>query len=279
MQCINEKKDRRVTMLFMLLAAFLCMRGAGAAPVELDIPREVQLTDQTCWAAVSIMALRSFEDEGVDQLTQRDLILYREAQIRTPSDLKKPAKKRRLKRLEDEDCKTSLTLCSKPGLTFLYTLRSEEVPMGKALTAEHFKKEIVERRKPVIVQRDYRGVSNDNGDLPVGEHYVIVIGYDDTGPEPKLLVYNPWPTKNRADLIEAAHRTLGPREEWIPYSQYLNPPANSGFRAAHEGDEYKLRKFPLLAMLLGPYPTLAEFDPPSRRIDARVSRGAGDGGR
>jgi hypothetical protein len=279
MQCIIEKQDRRVFTLCTLLAAFLCMRVASAARVELDIPREVQLTDQTCWAAVSIMALRSFEADGAEQLTQRELILYREAHINTPADLKKPANKRRLKRLETEDCKDSLTLCSKPGLTFLYTLRSEDVPLGKALAAEHFKKEIVDRKRPVIVQRDYRGVSDANGDLPSGEHYVIVIGYDDAGPEPRLLVYNPWPTQERADQMIAAHRAVKPREEWIPYSQYLDPPVSAGYRAAHEGDEYKLRKFPLLAMLLGPYPPLVEFEPPTRRIDARLSRDEGGGGR
>jgi hypothetical protein len=279
MQCIIGKQDRRVFTLFALLAAFPCMRSAGAAPVVLDIQREKQLTDQTCWAAVSVMALRAFADDGVDQLTQRDLILYREARINGPADLKKPANKRRLKRLQDEDCKTSLTLCSKPGLTFLYTLRSDEVPLGKALTAEHFKKEIVGRKRPVIIQRDYRGADNPDGDLPSGEHYVIVVGYDDTGPEPRLRVYNPWPTQKREDAIVAAHRAVEPREEWISYSQYLNPDHGAGFRAVHDGDEYKLRKSALLALMLGPYPPLVDFDPLLTRIDARLGRGAGGGGR
>lgn len=278
MQCIIQEKDRRVITLLTLLAAFLCMRVAGAEPTVLDIQREIQLTDQTCWAAVSVMALRSLKGDGVEQLTQRDLILFREARINSPADLKKPANKRVLKRLREEDCKDDLTLCSKPGLTFLYTARSEEVPLGKVLTAEHFKKEIKGRKKPVIVQRDYRGVSNGNGDLPSGDHYVIVIGYDDAGPEPKLLVYNPWPTAEHEAEIERAGRTVK-REEWIPYSQYVNPNTGNGLRATHDGDEYKLRKSSLLAVMLGAYPTLAEFDPPSRRIDARVSRGAGDGGR
>jgi hypothetical protein len=277
MQCIIEKTGSRVLAHFALLAAFLCMRAAAAAPVVLDIEREKQLTDQTCWAAVSVMALRALEEDGVEQLTQRDLVLYREARIRTPGDLRKAANQRKLKRLREEDCKASLTLCSKPGPTFLYGARSEQVPLGKVLTAEHFRKEIVDRGRPVIIQRDYRGLGDAEGDLPTGEHYVIAIGYDDSGSEPRLLVYNPWPTRQREEQMVRAGRTVT-RETWIPYSQYLNPPRSAGFRAAHDGDEYKLRKSPLLAMLLGRYPPLAD-DPPPAHLDARIGRSGGDGGR
>ncbi len=277
MQCIIRKQDRRVVVLATLLAAFLCMRAASAAPFILDIEREVQLTDQTCWAAVSVMALRAFKDEGVEQFSQRDLILFHEADVEEPADLRDPEIKAVLKILREEDCKDDLALCSSLGNTYFLGLHSDAVPHGKALTPAHFKKEIVVRKRPVIIQWDYRATDADDDSIPKVKHYLIVIGYDDSTPEPMLRLWNPWPTAKREAKIRAAGGTVE-REKWIPYSRYLNPDSGNGVKARHEADEYKLRET-MFSIVLGRYPDLATIDSRGRVINAGIPRGQSGRGR
>ena len=276
MQCIIQKQDRRVFKLVSLLAAFLCMRAATAAPFILDIEREIQLTDQTCWAAVSVMALRAFKDEGVEQYSQRDLILFHEADVEEPADLRDPEIKATLKILREEDCRDDLALCSSLGEAYVLGLHSDTLPHGKALTPAHFKKEIVVRKRPVIIQWDYRGTDPRDDSTPKIKHYLIVIGYDDSTAEPRLRIWNPWPTASLEQKIRAAGGAPVVREEWIPYSRYLNP--GDGVKARHEADEYKLRET-MLSMLLGRYPSLATIDSRGRVISAGLRRAGSGGGR
>jgi hypothetical protein len=273
MQRIIGKQKRRGTTMLALFATFLGVRAADAAPVVLDIKREVQLDDQSCWAAVSVMALRAFKASGVEQLSQRELIFYRTARIEFPRDLDDERKKVALGNAR-RDCDTNLALCSSLGVPWLYSLFSEDLPSGKALAPGHFKKEIKERKRPVIIEWDYSDTDHSAGDTPETEHFLIVIGYDDTNPdEPMLRVWNPWPTAEREAAILAAGGGPVERESWIPYSTYVNPDSGNGLKAMHEGDRYKLRT-KRLALLLGSYPRLVKLGPPAAPpVNARLERG------
>lgn len=281
MHCINIKKqDRRVMTLalFALLAAFLCSRAVAAAPVILDIPREVQLTEQTCWAAVSTMALRANKSSGARQLTQHDIIIFRDLGLDEETDFDDPEIQDAI-RLQASDCDDDLALCAGMGTPYLFGLRSEKVPVGKALTFGHFRKEI-DRKSPVIIEWDYRRVVNPDPDDPRAKHYLIVVGYDDSNPSDlKLRVWNPWPTKAKKDLILSEGGSVE-HEFWLPYSKYLNPDGGNRLRARHEGDVYKIRKTPLLAMLLGRYPNLIGLNTlPAPPIHAELRREEALGGR
>jgi len=269
MHRIIKNQQGRVTHVMASVAAFLGIQGAQAEPVVLDIPREVQLTDQLCWAAVSVMALRAFRNSGVRQLTQRELLVYREAEVRFPRDIDSKKEKELFEKTK-RDCDSDLQMCSKLGEPWLYSLFEDRVPEGKALSPGHFRKEIRERGRPVIIEWDYTDVAQDEIH-PGGDHFLIVIGIDDSDPQnPLLKVWNPWPTKDAEERLVAAGRGPVVREKWIPYSAYVTPDEFPGLRAIHGGDRYKLRnrKFPLA---LG-YPKLiklADDHPaqPARRAD------------
>ncbi len=257
MQRIIQKQNRPAPAVMALFATLLGMRTAQAAPVVLDIEHEIQLNEQSCWAAVSVMALRAFKESGVQQLEQRELVFYREAGIAFPKDLDDNAKVKALNNART-DCGAELAGCRGLGNPWLYSLYSQRVPAGKALAPGHFRKEIKDRKRPVIIGWDYSGTAH-SPDTPDGEHFVIVTGYDDTDPDDlKLRIWNPWPTVKREREIEAEGRGPVVREFWISYSAYLNPDDGDGPKAKHEADVYKLRTR-RLSLVLG-YPALVKLD-------------------
>lgn len=280
MQRIIQKRDRSGAAMLALFATFVGMRTAASAPLVLDIEREIQINDQSCWAAVSVMALRAFKKSGVEQLTQRDLIFYREANIAFPRDLEDEAKAAAL-RTARTDCGDNLGLCRGLGRPWLYSLHSQAVPAGKALAPGHFRKEIKDRKRPVIIGWDYGNTDHSSGNNPQGEHYLIVIGYDGTDRnDPKLRVWNPWPTAEREAEILAAGGGPVVREFWMPYSVYVDPDRGDGLRANHEGDLYKLRTRRLTLSLGYPalVPLAAATSPPTPADTDRRNAMTAEGG-
>jgi hypothetical protein len=280
MQRIIQGRDRSGPAVVALVATFLGIRTAAAAPVQLDIEREIQINEKSCWAAVSVMAMRAFKSSGVEQVPQLELIFYREADIAFPKDRQIAEKAAALKTARD-DCTLNMGMCRGLGAPWLFSLHSQNVPPGRALAPGHFRKEIKDRKRPVIIRWDYGNTDHSSGNNPETEHYLIVIGYDDTdGDDPKLLVWNPWPTAQKEAEIEAAGGTVV-REFWMPYSRYLNPDQGDGLKAVHEGDIYKLRTR-RLSLSLG-YPALvrlADAVPAAPRVDTRErhARSAEGGG-
>lgn len=257
MQRIIQKQNRPAPAVLALFATLLGIRSAQAAPVLLDIEREIQLNEHSCWAAVSVMALRAFKRSGVEQLDQRELVFYREAGIAFPRDLDDPVKAAALTNAR-ADCGADLGGCRGLGNPWLYSLHSQRVPAGRALAPGHFRKEIKDRKRPVIIGWDYSDTTH-SPDTPGGEHFVIVTGFDDSDPDDlKLRIWNPWPTEEHERRIRAAGGDPVVREFWISYSSYLNPVGGDGHKARHEVDVYKLRTR-RLSLTLG-YPAFVKLD-------------------
>jgi hypothetical protein len=236
------------------LAALLCVSPALADVSTIEVKREVQLTDSLCWAAVSTMAVRAFETSNSAPVTQLDIVVYRQAGIKTRQDL--------IDRDEDlvaarDDC-DPLAQCDGVDNPWLFDLNSTKVAAGKVLTERHFRRDIKVRKRPIIIQWDYSDADGLADDTPQARHVLIVTGYNDADPEHMLRVWDPWPTVERAD---EATEPVG-REKWISYDTYVDPGSDHGLKAVHGFDEYKLRRVGQAAP--AGYPALA--NPPQRQV-------------
>jgi hypothetical protein len=210
-----------------------------------DLGWEIQEAGSLCWAAVSTMAVRAFpEDDQFKHPTQRETVIYHEAEIFTVADLVKAKTSAGPSHDMYEGFKNvckdtgSCNLLSQELL--LFDLKSKKVPAGQALTAEHFNIEIGMRRRPVTIRWRFLGDIPINGPKRIGEHALIVTGYNPATHE--LRIFDPWPSSDPddgiADLAPALH------EKWIPYDVYLDPQNDVGLnaKAVHDFDQYQLQR-------------------------------------
>jgi len=216
----------------------------------LNINGEPQAGNQLCWAAVSTMAVRAFQNAanpGFIAPSQMELIARKRARIRTLAQLKETATPRndrerklreRLETARHDAQSLDLVNVSSEEL-WLFDLKSSRLPEGKVLSEEQFRFEMEKRQLPVAISWRYQGKKPTNGRIRTGDHVVLVTGYD---PENrKLRIYDPWPAPAplfQPDPIPAPH------EQWITYDTYLNPESGGGMDAValHELDEFKLRR-------------------------------------
>jgi hypothetical protein len=125
--------------------------------------------------------------------------------------------------------------CNEPGDTWLFRISGTQLSEDRVLKEARLIDEIQEHDRPVILKWDYSGVPKSAGDLPGGEHYVIITGYNpDTG---KFRVYDPW---------SGADSTSGGNEYWISYAGYLSPKVDMGQEvfAIHSFDVFNLKLGP-----------------------------------
>src|SRR5262245_42361624 len=123
----------------------------------LKIKPEVQLDTMLCWAAASVMAIRSFpQRNGFRHATQEEVVIYERCGFdsllpkkpRQPEKLKLLAAARRVFRSGVANAP------SNPWLLGLDRARVGEIAPGKArmLSREHFRREIVDRKRPVLIR-------------------------------------------------------------------------------------------------------------------------------
>ena len=217
--------------------------GAVRMAVLDNIGKEVQEEDQLCWAAVSTMAVRAFPEDGeFRHPTQREIVIYRRAGIKSASDLNKavtgtsPSLKSKLDKAQITCGGFGLCNALNPDGLHLYELTSTKVGAGKVLTPAHFEIEIDDRNRPVPIRWFYRGLRKTNGRFRNGEHALIVTGYKSATHE--LRIWDPWPALLNPDPLPGQH------EKWIPYDTYVDPQNDQGMDAVahHESDQYKLRR-------------------------------------
>jgi hypothetical protein len=211
-----------------------------------NIKREVQEGDQLCWAAVSTMAVRAFKGPGFVPPTQRDLVVFKKAEIKTVEKRKlaehpdvanpRQVKLRDRLQLARGDCGATGSCNLSSAELWLFDLKSATVPAGKVLSPEHFRFEIGQRQRPVAIRWNYRGQEPTHGRIRTGDHALIVTGFNPLTHE--LRVFDPWPANADPDPLPAPH------EKWIPYETYLDPQNEAGMDAVavHQHDEFKLRR-------------------------------------
>jgi hypothetical protein len=216
-------------------AACLCpttVRGAG--PTVLDVRREQQLGVNLCWAAVSTMAVRAFQNEPPDpEITQQLTVVYGLSQVHNR------LQKRITRRINfgnfEERC-SDLTRCDQPFEPWLYRIDSDEVGEGMVLPEAAIAHEIVVGRRPVIIRWNYSGIAPPRADLPTGEHALIITGYD--AENHKVRIFDPWPPLNPGRTPSSSS------EQWHPYEVYVDPQVGMGLpiTAIHKYDMYKMRR-------------------------------------
>jgi len=210
-----------------------------------NLGREIQEANALCWAAVSTMAVRAFpETDDFKHPTQRQTVIFHESGIKTVNDLRKAEDETSDTHERYEGFKES---CSPEGSCnllssklHLFDVKSEMGVAGQALTAEHFRIELGLRACPVPIRWRYEGAVEIDGTRRIGEHALIVTGYNPDKHE--LRIFDPWPssdpTDEIADLAPALH------EKWIPYDVYVDPRNDGGLHATavHEFDQFMLRR-------------------------------------
>jgi len=215
----------------------------------LNIPVEVQEKSLWCWAAVSTMAVRSFNNDAVlSQMTQLRTVAYSRRGVRTKDDL--TAKLASVQISETKCAKPNK--CNASGVPWLFEVDYTEVPPGKKLTKQRLIDEILADR-PVIIMWDYTDVDRNAGNFPTSTHYLIVTGYDDT--TDRFRVFDPWPTLGQNPDEPELH------EHYVSYEGYANPTVSLGLpvTAVHESDCYDLRRFTIGAEQATPPDE--DFDP------------------
>src|SRR5262245_56291064 len=145
----------------------------------LDLKPEVQEASNLCWAAVSTMAVRAFPQQGkFRHPTQRKTVIYQKARIRTLDDLINARRKNDPNHLiytRAKDTCGGFGTCnlSKINLHF-FDVESTKVTAGNALTLEHFRIELEDRKRPVAIRWTYLGEVATNGRLRTGDHALLV---------------------------------------------------------------------------------------------------------
>jgi len=216
--------------LFVGCAAVSCTSLVQADEFLLDIPPEPQRQTYWCWAAVSTMVGHSFDIRiGGNPLSQLDIVKFARIGIRTETQrttLPLSAE------LASSPCSLSNTLCDETGDSWLYGVNGTQLPEDRVIKKSRLIKEIQDRGRPVILKWDYKQ-ETQQGNLPGGEHYVIITGYNpDTD---KFRVFDPWPKLTS---------TSGGNEHWISYDGYLVPKVDLGQEvfAKHPFDVFNLKQ-------------------------------------
>src|SRR5215471_1438551 len=192
----------------------------------LRIRPEVQLDTMLCWAAASVMAIRSFpQRNGFRHATQEQVVIYERAGI----DALLPKKPRRpdlLKLLADARRAFRSGVANAPSNPWLLGLDKTmvgDIAQGRPrmLSREHFRQEIGIRKRPVLIRWVFGSVNHRPG-ARAGAHELVVTGYNSKTHE--LRIWDPWPAVGMADPHPER------RERWIPYSKYADPVSAAGVR-------------------------------------------------
>src|SRR6185436_14225065 len=234
-----------------------------------NIRREVQEASNLCWAAVSTMAVRSFDDDPrLKNITQRQIVTFKESEIRTFAQLK-DADPNPPDGVVAPKLKTFRKRCELPGSCndpsfnlHLFEAASTKVGPGLALTADHFLIEIGMRKRPVPIRWQFKGEIDINGRRRKGDHALLVTGYNPEHAE--LRIFDPWPAPEQGEVVD-----FSKHEKWISHNKYLDPESDHGLDAfaKHQFDEFKLRR------VNEAEPTDAAFDyPPLMAVSPRVMR-------
>lgn len=205
----------------------------------LRIRPEIQLDTMLCWAAASVMAIRSFpQRNGFRHATQEQVVCYERAGIDAllPKKPRQPELQRLLADARRAFRSGVANAPANPWLLGLDKTRVGDLAQGKArmLSPEHFRREIGVRKRPVLIRWVYGSVNARPG-TRAGAHELVVTGYNTQTHE--LRVWDPWPPVG----VDDPHPER--RERWIPYSRYVDPVSAAGVKvqAMHDFDEFALR--------------------------------------
>jgi hypothetical protein len=239
------------------------------ASYTLNMRREVQRGTLLCWAAVSVMAIRSFPARGgFRHATQEDVVAYE--RVRKRKLVPKKEESAELKRARKAFKRGRANAAGSPWLLGLDRTRVQQIADGqpRMLSRQHFLREIKERRRPILIRWVY-GSSKQPPGKRKGAHELIVTGYNDVTHE--IRIWDPWPAANMPDSAPAR------RERWIPYERYVDPISDQGVkvRAQHQYDEFALR---LMGEDSDRYPGLVKVPAKAGRIDGDPDPGAGGAG-
>jgi hypothetical protein len=226
--------------------------------------REVQRDTLLCWAAVSVMAIRSFpQSRGFRLATQEDVVAYERAGVDTLVPRRKESDEIKRGRVAFREGFANAT--ANPWLLGLDRTRVDDIDGDKPrmLSKAHFLREIGKRKRPILIRWMY-GTPDQPAGKRSGAHELIVTGYNSKTHE--IRIWDPWPATNMPGSTPAR------RERWIPFSRYENPVSDQGVqvRAEHEHDEFGLR-LKGAPIDLDSYPKLVAV----RRSTARSGTGSG----
>ncbi len=205
----------------------------------LRIKPEVQLDTMLCWAAASVMAIRSFpQRNGFRHATQEEVVVYERAGIDAllPKTPRRPDLQKLLADARRAFRDGVANAPSNPWLLGLDKTMVSDIAQGRPrmLSREHFRQEIGIRKRPVLIRWVYGSVNHRPG-ARAGAHELVVTGYNSKTHE--LRIWDPWPAVGMADPHPER------RERWIPYSKYVDPVSAAGVKvkAMHDFDEFALR--------------------------------------
>jgi hypothetical protein len=221
-------------MKWLLALLGLCALPLRAEIVTLDnLGVEAQKRTQWCWAAVSVMAIRSFPEQApFEHLTQLQVVARRRVGALTLALAAKPTIGPRIAPMENKCADPNK--CNVGDQPLLFDIDNDFPPANMALTMRAFTSDLKLHKHPVIIRWFYSGnPSTASSNQSVGTHALIVTGYNSGTHE--LRVFDPLPT---GSTDPTKH------EQWIPYSAYLNPESHegAGVMALHDADEYGMRR-------------------------------------
>ena len=236
------------------LLMLLCALPVHGEEFLVPVTGEVQQDTLLCWAAVSSMATRAFQVTTTFRpATQKEVLYAKLANNRNaippgpnlPADIE--AKK--------TQCELPGANCNTDSLTsWLNGLASVKVvdlapQTAKRLSEGHFRIDIKERRKPIVIRWFYNSplpqrIPGTNEILParLGSHYLLVTGYDNVNKA--IRVWDPWPHRKPGVSASGERLPRGhKRHKWLTLARYANPTNDNGWKvsAQHQFDEFALR--------------------------------------
>jgi len=249
----------------------LCALPVHAERVVIDnLGVEAQEQSMWCWAAVSVMGIRSFKArDQFRHLSQVEVVARRLAGAIDINTAKIPSFASAIDTnkafCEDEETKSECNAGDEP---LLFDIESDSPGEGEALSMAALRSDIKLRKHPVVIRWNYveneDAVAEDGVLLPafdeenpmVGRHALIITGFDDQTNE--VRVFDPLPVGSK---------DLSLHEVWMPYSQYLDPIDHEGVEvvAEHVLDLYRMRRTGKRPPAMSKYPKVAvpvrSFDP------------------
>jgi hypothetical protein len=227
----------------------LCALPVQGEIATLDLGVEAQERTQWCWAAVSVMAINSFPEEGpFKHLTQLQVVARRRVGAVSLALAASPGIAPKIAPMEHK-C-TNRKKCNVGDQPLLFDIGNDFPDANTALSMQAFVTDIKLAQHPVIIRWFYAVDPNSTEtDQLAGTHALLVTGYHtETDPaKAEVRVFDPLPTGSNDP---AKH------ERWIPYSAYLQPQSEEGVAvmALHAADQYRMHRLGRDALPKGQYP-------------------------
>ncbi len=201
----------------------------------LDISGSGQKASQLCWAATAEMAVNALAGPSPPMSQERQLALAAQgiAELPDPSTLT-PTQRAKIKS-GTESCEATLGLCNRLGEPILERLSFEL--MDRPLFRSELGHQIGDLERPVIFS--WRYSSRQSTTRPVGQHFLIITGYNNASTSRFLRIWDPWPA--REDPHDAKS---GGQEAFISYQTYAEPGLDMGLPKEHLDSRTKIRRFP-----------------------------------